>query len=145
MKLPPAVRQRFREHGRQGGRKRAASLSPESRRSIARLAAIRRWIQRRFGAPTFASLGLPGGEAIDSGLIALTAGRESVESLMVSLAAPRLRREGVPLPQTVLDRADIRLYRRLERTDGELAHTRYLACLRLLKSFADACSGVRIM
>lgn len=118
-------------------------MSPHARRTAARQAAIQRWIRVRFGAPHFESLGLPGGEIIDAGLAALAAGEESVESLAVSLAAPRLRREGVPLPQQVFEDADRRLYRLLERTSGDLAHARYLAYLRQIASFADACSTAR--
>ena len=62
---------------------------------------------------------------------------------MVSLAASRLRRETVPLPATLIPDADARLYRLLERQDGALAHARYLARLRQLTSFADACRSVR--
>lgn len=141
--MPPSIRDQFRAHGRTGGRMRAANMSAESRQSAARLSAIRRWVQVRFGAPSFESLGLPGGQSMDRGLETLAAGIECIESLMVSLAAPRLQREGVPLPRQVFDDADMRLYRLLEKTSGELAHARYLACLRQLASFADACSGVR--
>jgi hypothetical protein len=81
---------------------------------------------------------------IDAGLTALAAGEESVESLVVSLAAPRLRREGVPLPPEVFADAELRLYRLLEQTSGDLAHARYLACLRQAASFADACSAARV-
>lgn len=109
----------------------------------ARQAAVRRWIQARFGARSFEALGLPGGEIIDAGLSALAAGEETAESLLVSLAAPRLRREGVPLPRTRWPDADLRLYRLLERTDEGLAHARYLAYLRQVASFADACARIR--
>jgi hypothetical protein len=112
-------------------------------RAVARRAAMRRWIRVRFGAPSFKALGFPGGEVIDSGLDALAAGEESVESLLVSLAAPRLRREGVPLPRNVWADADTRLYRLLERTGDGLAHARYLAYLRQAASFADACANAR--
>jgi hypothetical protein len=97
----------------------------------------------RFGGPSFASLGLPGGASIDRGLDDLAAGRESPESLLVSLAAPRLRREGVPLPAACLRNGDTRLYRLLERAHGNLAHARYLAMLRQAASFADACPFAR--
>ncbi len=119
-------------------------MSPEARRSVARKAAIRRWTQVRFGAPGFGAIGLPGGEAIDAGLAALAAGEESIESLLVSLAAPRLKREGVPLPHDVFPNADVRLYRLLEHTEGDLAHARYLAYLRQVASFADACANARL-
>ena len=144
MKLPKSVRERFRAYGRDGGRARAARMSPSARKLVARRAAIQRWIRARFGAPDFQTLGLPGAETIDAGLAALAAGEESIESLLVSLAAPRLRREGVPLPQDVFADADVRLYRLLEQTGSNLAHARYLAYLRQASSFADACSTARV-
>ena len=143
MKLPEEVRARFRRQGRRGGKARARRLSAGARRSIARRAALRRWIRERFGAPEFAALGLPGGALIDRGLDSLAAGRETVESLAVSLAAPRLRREGVPLPDTVFTDAGRRLYRLLEREPGGLAHARYLAYLRQVESFANASRRAR--
>jgi hypothetical protein len=119
-------------------------MSPEARKMVARKAAIRRWIRVRFGAASFEAIGLPGGEVIDTGLASLAAGEESIESLLVSLAAPRLKREGVPLPHELFPDAEMRLYRLLERRSGELAHARYLACLRHTASFADACSDARL-
>jgi hypothetical protein len=144
MKLPKAVREQFRAHGRAGGRARAKRMSPEARASVARQAAIRRWTRARFGDPSFAARALPGGELVDAGLSDLAAGVESVGSLLVSLAAPRLQREGVPVPRVLMGDADVRLYRLLEREHGELAHARYLAHLRQVESFADACSAARI-
>ena len=81
---------------------------------------------------------------IDRGLEDLAREKETAESLMISLATSRLRREGVPLPAPVIPDADIRLYRLLERQDGDLAHARYLSRLRLLASFADACGFIRM-
>ena len=144
MKLPEAIRGRFRAYGRAGGRARAARMSPEARRIVARRAAIRRWTRVRFGAASFGAIGLPGGELVDAGLEALAAGEDSIESLVVSLAAPRLRREGIPLPEQVIPDAELRLYRLLERKWGELAHARYLAYLRRVASFADSCSAARM-
>jgi len=118
-------------------------MSPSALRAVARQAALCRWIRVRFGAPSFEALGLPGGETIDAGLAGLAAGEETVESLLVSLAAPRLKREGVPLPRDLFADADIRLYRLLERAGGDLAHARYLAYLRQAVSFADACANAR--
>ncbi len=144
MKLPESVREQFRSHGRRGGRARAARMSPGARKRVACQGAIRRWIQVRFGAPDFKALALPGGEIVDAGLASLAAGEESIESLLVSLSAPRLKREGVPVPRDVFADADVRLYRLLERTAGGLAHARYLAYLRQAESFADACSAARL-
>lgn len=141
MKMARTTREQFRAHGQRGGLLRSARLRPEARSAIARTAAIRRWIRVRFGSPSFQALGLPGGDIIDSGLTALAAGEETVESLLVSEAAPRLRREGVPVPANVFPDAALRLYRRLERDSGDLAHARYRAYLRAAASFADACSS----
>jgi hypothetical protein len=144
MRLPDRVRDAFRRHGRRGGRERARRLDAGTRRAIARLAAMRRWIRVRFGVGRFEELGLPGGATVDRGLEDLAAGRETAESLTVSLAAARLRREGVPLPADGLSTdADHRLYRLLERRDGGLAHARYLARLREIESFANACMRAR--
>lgn len=142
MDLPEEIQEQFRRFGRTGGRRRAANMSPMERSTIARRAAMARWIRHRFGAGSFAQRGLPGGELVDRGLADLASGRATVESLAVSLAAPRLRREGVPVP-TPLDDPERRLFRRLSRTEGDLAHARYNAFLRQLVSFADACRGAR--
>lgn len=118
-------------------------MSPAARAAGARRAAMARWIRHRFGMPSFEQLGLPGGQAVDAGLADLAAGRITPESLAVSLAAPRLRREGVPVG-AVLDDPERRLFEALSRTDGDLAHARYTARLRLLASFADACRVARL-
>jgi hypothetical protein len=143
MDMPDDVRRRFQAFGRKGGRARARRIPSAERKAIARWAALRRWIEDRFGHASFRNMGLPGGDAVDRGLEDLAWGRETAESLMVSLAASRLRRETVPLPATLFPDADARLYRLLERQDGALAHARYLARLRQLTSFADACRSVR--
>lgn len=102
-----------------------------------------RWIRERFGSSSFESLGLPGGEMVDRGLDHLAAGCVTPESLAVSIAAPRLRREGVPIGAT-LDEPEKSLYRLLVRSEGVLAHARYGAYLRQLVSFADACRSARV-
>ena len=143
MKLPKAIREQFRRYGRAGGRKRSARMSSDARRAIARRAAAARWIRERFGASSFEALGLPGGDIIDTGLADLAVGRVTAESLLVSLAAPRLRREGVPLSAVQTD-PEIRLYELLSTSEGELAHARYGAHLRQVASFADACRAARL-
>lgn len=142
MDLPPDIRERFRRCGRAGGRRRAARLRPEARTAIARRAATARWIRERFGDSSFAALGLPGGDLVDAGLADLAAGRKTVESCLVSLAAPRLRREGVPVGPVVED-PEAGLYERIDREAGDLAHARYNALLRRIASFADACRAAR--
>lgn len=142
MDLPEDVREKFRRFGRSGGRRRAAHMSPEARRTVARRAAAVRWIRHRFGARSFAELGLPAGETVDAGLADLAAERATVSSLAVSLAAPRLRREGVPVG-FVVPEPERRLFELLARSEGDLAHARYSACLGQMASFADACRLVR--
>jgi hypothetical protein len=118
-------------------------MTPERRRQVARRAAATRWIRERFGAASFEALGLPGGDIVDAGLDDLAAGRATEESFAVSLAAPRLRREGIPVSATLED-PEIRLYAALAATNADLAHARYGACLRRMVSFADACRTARI-
>jgi hypothetical protein len=98
----------------------------------------------RFGNPRLAALGLPGGDLVDRGLDDMAAGRETNESLLVALAAPRLRREGVPVPAVPWRDPDHRLYRRLEASEGDLAHARFLALVRQVVSFSDACPLTRV-
>ena len=143
MRLPAEVRERFRRYGRDGGRARAARMHPDSRRAVARRAAAARWIRQRFGDSSFEALGLPGGDIVDAGLADLAAGKATVESMLVSLAAPRLRREGVPVG-TVHENPEETLYDMLARSEGDLAHARYGAYLRRVVSFADACRGARL-
>lgn len=142
MELPKEVREQFRAYGEQGGRVRAARLGPARRRQVARVAAISRWVRERFGGASFEQLGLPGGDLVDAGLVALATGEVTNESLLVSLGAPRLRREGVPVPDCH-ENPERRLYERLERTDHELAYSRYNALLDRLVSFANACATAR--
>lgn len=140
MKLPDDIRKRFVRYGRQGGKARARRMKAGRRREVAQRAASARWIRERFGASSFAELGLPGGKMIDAGLAHLADGTVSPESLAVSLAAPRLRREGVPLPaHSVHTDPEDRLYALLSTTAGDLAHARYAAYLDEMTSFADAC------
>jgi hypothetical protein len=142
MKLPNDIRQRFVDYGRQGGKARAARMHAAARAATARRAATSRWTSERFGAPSFAALGLPGGGMVDTGLADLAEGKVSPESLVVFLAAPRLRREGVPVGSAQPD-PENRLYELLSATMGDLAHARYAAHLEQIESFADACRLAR--
>lgn len=118
-------------------------MAAEDRSAVARRVATARWIRERFGAGSFESLGLPGGELVDAGLSDLAARRVTRESLAVSLAAPRLRREGVPVGPALED-PERRLYELLAESEGDLAHARYNAYLRRLVSFADSCRLARV-
>ena len=118
-------------------------MTSEARSAVARRAAASRWIRARFGEASFEALGFPGGAMVDTGLADLADGKATVGSLLVSLAAPRLRREGVPVGR-VHRTAEERLFRLLTRTAGDLGHARYTAYLRQMSSFADACRSARL-
>ncbi len=84
---------------------------------------------------------LPGADLVERGLHDLRAGVESVESLLVSMAAPRLRALGFDVPAPLVD-PELRLYRRLALDHGAGAHDRYNALVRRIVSFqrAAACA-----
>jgi len=85
---------------------------------------------------------LPGADLIEAGLTDLGTGTETDESLLVSMAAPRLRALGFDVPAPLAD-AELRLYRRLAARHGDAAHTRYNALVRRLVSFQRAAACVR--
>jgi hypothetical protein len=80
---------------------------------------------------------LPGGDLVAKGLRDLAASRETEEALLVSIGAPRLRRQGLPVDRPLPD-PEHRLYERLAGEDPDSAHSRYNALLRRLTSFEDA-------
>lgn len=81
---------------------------------------------------------LPGDELIRQGIRDLEAGRETVEALLVSIGADRLRAAGLRLPSAVLPHPEHALYLLLARTDPDSAHGRYNALVRRLVSFERA-------
>jgi hypothetical protein len=80
---------------------------------------------------------LPGGDLVGKGLADLARGEETVESLLVSIATPRLRARGLSVGAAFPD-PEHRLYERLAREDPDGAHSRYNALLRRLTSFESA-------
>jgi len=80
---------------------------------------------------------LPGAELLEAGLADLTAGLVTIESLLVSIAAPGLRDAGVAVDTTFLD-AELQLYAMLAARDGLAAHSQYNALLRRVASFRHA-------
>ena len=118
-------------------------MTGEARKAVARRAATARCIRHRFGSSSFEALGFPGGDLVDAGLAELADGKITVASLLVSLAATRLRHEGIPLGTVHADPEE-RLYELLERSSGDLAHFRYGAHLRKMSSFAEACRQGRL-
>lgn len=96
--------------------------------------------QRRLSQMT--NTALPGADLIEQGLRDLAGGAETVESLLVSLSAPRLRALGITVSSPFPD-ADLRLYRLLAIQHGAAAHARYNALIRRVVSFqrAAACAS----
>lgn len=82
-------------------------------------------------------LRLPGGDLVGQGLADLGRGEETLESLLVSIAASRLRSAGLELSAPFPD-AEHRLYALLEKTDPDSAHSRYNALVRHLTGFESA-------
>jgi hypothetical protein len=80
---------------------------------------------------------MPGGDLVRKGLRDLEQGHDTVEALLVSIAAPRLRASGVTVPNP-LPEPEHRLYKKLAQRDPDSAHSRYNALLRRLTSFESA-------
>jgi hypothetical protein len=88
---------------------------------------------------------LPGGALIRQGLADLEAGRQSIATLLIDIARPRLTELGVvphsaPPPVAEPERV---MYRRL-RAEGGDAYARYNSLLRELASFQSALIRVRM-
>jgi hypothetical protein len=80
---------------------------------------------------------LPGEDLVTQGIRDLERGIESVESLLVSIGAPRLRRLGLTAPEAFAS-PEHRLYELLRGKHGDAAHSRYNALIRRLVSFERA-------
>jgi hypothetical protein len=80
---------------------------------------------------------LPGHELVSEGMGDLVAGRESVSSLLVAMAAPRLRALGFDVPEGGGERPSHRLYELLSEAE-QGAHSRYNALVARIVSFARA-------
>jgi hypothetical protein len=80
---------------------------------------------------------LPGGDIVAQGLDDLRDGRETVPALLIAIGAPRLRRLGISVPETVAN-PEYRLYALLAETEGDAAHAHFNALIRRLVSFERA-------
>ena len=81
---------------------------------------------------------LPGADLVEKGIEDLALGLESVEALLVSIGAPRLRsRAGIDVTGDTED-PENRLYELLAESDSDSAHSRYNALIRRLVSFERA-------
>jgi hypothetical protein len=86
--------------------------------------------------------GLPGADLIEAGLRDLRAGRETIAGLLVAIGAPRLRRLGLNLPDSLPANPEHRLYELLAQDDSDSAHSRYNAFVRRLVSYERAAECV---
>lgn len=85
---------------------------------------------------------LPGGDLIDTGLNDLASGRITIESLLVSVGARRLRDAGLEVP-VPFDDPERRLYEMLAEDGVDSAHSRYNALIRRLVSLERALECAR--
>jgi hypothetical protein len=80
---------------------------------------------------------LPGEEIAQTGLVDLAQGRVSDFSLLVQIAAPRLRRLGFQIPDRPFPRPyEHELYARLDNRLGAAAHSYYNSLIRRIVSYA---------
>ena len=86
---------------------------------------------------------LPGANLVEQGLSDLRDGTETMEALLVSMAAGRLRATGIDVPRSDGVAAGHRLYALLEAEDGTGAHSRYNALVGRLAAFARAAEHAR--
>ena len=84
---------------------------------------------------------LPGVEFIKKGLKDLKMKEETIESLLVSIASPRLIRLGFKIIDPYPD-AENKLYRRLEKINPNNAHSQYNALIRRIVSFSRAYENI---
>src|SRR5437763_2227347 len=82
---------------------------------------------------------LPGKELVEQGLVDLSQNRVTDFSLLVLIAAPRLRRLGIHIPDRPFPRpCEHQLYERLENRLGAAAHSYYNSLIRRIVSYARA-------
>ena len=131
-----------------GVRAAAASVEPSTDRVQPRLTAASADGPRITHGDVLASTGrsyrlpvastpFPGEQLVRAGLRDLADGVTSVESLLVSIGAPRLRRLGYEIPDPT-PTPELRLYELLAAEDSDSAHSRYNALVRRLVSFERA-------
>jgi hypothetical protein len=82
---------------------------------------------------------LPGQELVEQGIADLAHDRETDFSLLVLIAAPRLKRLGIQILERPFPRPyEHRLYARLEDRLGGGAHSYYNSLIRRIVSYAHA-------
>lgn len=82
---------------------------------------------------------MPGEELVRQGLADLAAGRETDLALLILIAAPRLKRLGICVPEQIRTRpCEHELYARLDQRLGTAAHSSYNSLIRRIVSYARA-------
>ncbi|MDE2874326.1 MAG: hypothetical protein OXU69_01495 [Gemmatimonadota bacterium] len=92
-------------------------------------------------AVTAAAIGdLPGADLVARGIQALRRGETTIEALLVSVGAPRLRAAGLDIPPAppLPHAPEISLYLAIGADHPRDAHSRYNALIRRLVSFERA-------
>lgn len=82
-------------------------------------------------------MGLPGSDLVAKGIKDLAARKVTIESLLVSIGAPRLRLGGLKITRPFKN-PEHRLYFLLQPKEGGNAHSAYNAYVRRLVSFEHA-------
>ncbi len=80
----------------------------------------------------------PGQDLVEKGMADLASGRETIESLLVRVGGPRLRKLGFDIPPYTGELPEHQLYKLLAADDQDTAHSRYNALIRRLVSFERA-------
>jgi hypothetical protein len=80
----------------------------------------------------------PGQDLVEKGMADLTNGLKTVESLLVEIGGPRLRRLGYDVPDNGGELPEHQLYLLLAAENPDSAHSRYNALIRRLVSFERA-------
>ena len=137
------VRAYLADIGRRGGTRSRRTLSTEQAQQMVARREGRRCL-RAFEdmAAQMQLFEAPGFELVHQGIRDLAEGHLSTESLLVSIAAPRLQLLGIRLPP-VLPLPEEELFARLVDEHGDGAHSHYNALVRRLVSFTRAVPVLR--
>lgn len=89
---------------------------------------------------------LPGEDLVEQGLADLAQDRVSDASLLVLIAAPRLKRLGIQVPDRAFPQPyEHELYARLDDRLGAAAHSHYNSLIRRIVSYARALERERTL
>jgi hypothetical protein len=136
--MDDSVRRYLAEIGRRGGMRSRRALTPEQARAMVATReatrAAREFEHSAIGAP---ASDIPGADIVRAGLRDLARRERSIDALLVSMAAPRLRRLGIRVPPG-FEHPEDALFDLLEDVHGKAAHSRYNALVRRIVSFSRA-------